>query len=74
MEFRHIFSVHRNADINLSWDAIRKRMEPWRRITITLHTPDGQQVIVRQDTRPSPEVAMVARQSNLHVGVYRQRM
>ena len=64
----------RNADITLSWGAIRKRMEPWRRITTTLQTPDGQQVVVRQDTRPSPEVATIARQSNLHVGAYRQRM
>ena len=38
-----------------------------------LHREIGK-VVVRQDTRPSPEVATIARQSNLHVGAYRQRM
>ena len=64
----------RDAGINLRWDSIRNRMEPWRRITTTLQTPTGQQVVVRQDARPSDEAATIARHVNVHVGAYRQRL
>ena len=62
------------AGINLRWDSIRNRMEPWRRTTTTFQTPTGQQVAVRQDVRPSHEVAIIARHANVHVGTYRQRL
>ena len=64
----------RKNDINLRWDSIRNRMEPWRRITTTQQTPTGQQVVVRQDARPSDEAATIARHVNVHVGAYRQRL
>ena len=64
----------RNNDINLRWDSIRNRMESWRRITTTQQTPTGQQVVVRQDARPSDEAATIARHVNVHVGAYRQRL
>ena len=64
----------RDAGINLRWDTIRNRMEPWRRITTTLQTPTGQQVVVRQDERPSHEVTTLARAANVHFRVDRQRL
>ena len=64
----------RDAGINLRWDSIRNRMEPWRRITTTQQTPTGQQVVVRQDARPSDEAATIARHVNVHVGAYRQSL
>ena len=64
----------RNNDINLRWDSIRNRMEPWRRVTTTLQTPIGQQVVVRQDERPSHEVTTLARAANVHFRVDRQRL
>ena len=64
----------RDAGINLRRDTIRNRMEPWRRITTTLQTPTSQQVVVRQDERPSHEVTTLARAANVHFRVYRQRL
>ena len=64
----------RDNDINLRWDSIRNRMASWERITTTQQTPTGQQVVVRQDARPSDEVATIARHVNVHVGAYRQRL
>ena len=64
----------RDEGVNMRWDTIRKRMESWRRITTTLQTPTGQQVVVRQDTRPSPEIATIARHAKVKVGAYRQRL
>ena len=64
----------RNNDINLRWDSIRNRMDSWRRVTTTQQTPTGQQVVVRQDARPSDEAATIARYVNVHVGAYRQRL
>ena len=64
----------RNNDINLRWDSIRNRMDSWRRVTTTQQTPTGQQVVVRQDARPSDEAATIARHANVHVGAYRQRL
>ena len=43
-------------------------------ITTTQQTPTGQQVVVRQDARPSDEAATIARHVNVHVGAYRQRL
>ena len=64
----------RNNDINLRWDSIRNRMDSWQRVTTTQQTPTGQQVVVRQDARPSDEAATIARHANVHVGAYRQRL
>ena len=64
----------RNNDINLRWDSIRNRMDSWRHVTTTQQTPTGQQVVVRQDARPSDEAATIARHANVHVGAYRQRL
>ena len=64
----------RDNDINLRWDSIRNRMASWERITTTQQTPTGQQVVVRQDARPSDEAATIARHVNVHVGAYRQRL
>ena len=64
----------RNNDTNLRWNSIRNRMESWRRVTTTQQTPTGQQVVVRQDARPSDEAATIARHVNVHVGAYRQRL
>ena len=64
----------RDAGINLRRDSIRNRMEPWRRVTTTFQTPTGQQVVVRQEARPSDEAATIARHVNVHVGAYRQRL
>ena len=61
----------RDNDINLRWDSIRNRMASWERITTTQQTPTGQQVVVRQDARPSDEAATIARHVNVHVGAYR---
>ena len=58
----------RNNDINLRRDSIRNRMASWERITTTQQTPTGQQVVVRQDARPSDEAATIARHVNVHVG------
>ena len=63
-----------NNDINLRRDSIRNRMASWERITTTQQTPTGQQVVVRQDARPSDEAATIARHVNVHVGAYRQRL
>ena len=64
----------RDNDINLRQDSIRNRMASWERITTTQQTPTGQQVVVRQDARPSDEAATIARHVNVHVGAYRQRL
>ena len=64
----------RDAGINLRRDSIRNCMEPWRRVTTTLQTPTGQQVVVRQDERPSHEVTTLARAANVHFRVDRQRL
>ena len=63
----------RDAGINLRWDSIHNRMEPWRRVTTKLQTPTGQQVVVRQDECPPHEVVTLARDASVHVGIYRQR-
>ena len=64
----------RDNDINLRRDSIRNRMASWERITTTQQTPTGQQVVVRQDARPSDEAATIALHVNVHVGAYRQRL
>ena len=64
----------RDAGINLRWDTIRNRMEPWRRVTTRFQTPTGQQVVVRQDERPSHEVTTLARAANVHFRVDPQRL
>ena len=64
----------RDNDINLRRDSIRNRMASWERVTTTQQTPTGQQVVVRQDARPSDEAATIARHVNVHVGAYRQRL
>ena len=64
----------RDNDINLRRDSIRDRMASWERITTTQQTPTGQQVVLRQDARPSDEAATIARHVNVHVGAYRQRL
>ena len=64
----------RDAGINLRWDTIRNRMEPWRRVTTRFQTPTGQQVVVRQDERPSHEVTTLARVANVHFRVDPQRL
>ena len=64
----------RNNDIYLRRNSIRNRMASWERVTTTQQTPTGQQVVVRQDARPSDEVATIARHVNVHVGAYRQRL
>ena len=64
----------RDAGINLRRDSIRNCMEPWRRVTTTPQTPTGQQVVVRQDERPSHEVRTLAHAANVHFRVDRQRL
>ena len=62
------------------WPANCALPEPSGQFTIRLglqepqQTPTGQQVVVRQDARPSDEVATIARHVNVHVGAYRQRL
>ena len=62
------------AFFNLRWDSIRNCMEPWRRVTTTLQTPTGQQVVVRQDERPSHEVTTLPCAAKVHFRVHRQRL
>ena len=44
------------------------------RIMTAQQRPVGRQVVVRQDVRPSHEVATIARQANVYVGANRKHL
>ena len=65
----------RGAGITLRWQSIRQRLAPlgWR-ITTTVQTVHGAQIVTRQDSRPSVEQAeMVQGGRGLQPGLHRVR-
>ena len=57
----------------LRWQSIRQRLRPWMRITTTVQTVHGEQIITRQDSRPSVEQAEIVKAAGLTPGLYRVR-
>ena len=57
----------------LRWQGIRQRLRPWMRITTTVQTVHGEQIVTRQDSRPSVEQAEIVKAAGLKPGLYRVR-
>ena len=51
----------RAAGIALRWQSIRQRLRPWMRITTTLQTVNGEQIVTRQDGRATVEQAEIVK-------------
>ena len=63
-----------DSGIHLSWEDIRSRLRSWNRITTTAQRIDGRQFFLRQDDRPSPEVAHMVRKAGLELREDRYRV
>ena len=63
----------RGAGITLHWQSLRQRLRPWLRITTTLQTVNGEQIVTRQDGRPTVEQAEIVKAAGLQPGLYRVR-
>ena len=61
----------RSAGIKLRWEGVRNRMNQWVRITSRIQTVDGEQIVTRQDVRPSAQLAALARAAGVEPGLYR---
>ncbi len=46
-------------------------MNQWVRITSRIQTVDGEQIVTRQDVRPSAQLAALARAAGVEPGLYR---
>ncbi len=64
----------REQGIRLSWQSIREELRDWTRVTTTVRATDGAQITNRQDVRPTPEAARIARAAGLQPRLYRRRM
>ena len=56
-----------------SWTTIRNKLSNWVRLTSTLTTAEGDSIECRQDSRPDPAVAKLARAAGLEPGLNRVR-
>ena len=64
----------RAQGIRLSWQSIREELRGWTRVTTTVRTTDGTLITNRQDARPRPEAARIAKAAGLQPRLYRRRM
>ena len=64
----------RGAGTSLRWQSIRHRLHTWVRITTTLQTVQGEQIVTRQDGCPAVEQAELVRAAGLKPGLHRVRM
>ena len=64
----------RAQGIRLSWQSIREELRDWTRVTTTVRTTDGTLITNRQDVRPTPEAARIAKAAGLQPRLYRRRM
>ena len=56
-----------------SWETIRRKLSNWMRLTTTLVTAGGERIECRQDTRPDPEAAALARAAGVQPELHRVR-
>ncbi len=63
----------REHEITDSWTTIRHKLASWERITTTLETDTGEQIVCRQDSRPDPPAAALARAAGVTPGLHRIR-
>ncbi len=63
----------RDHGIHDSWTTIRHKLAGWERITTTLETDTGARIVCRQDSRPDPPAAALARAAGVTPGLYRIR-
>ena len=63
----------RAAGIALRWQSIRQRLRPWMRITTTLQTVNGEQIVTRQDGRATVEQAEIVKAAGGQPGLHRVR-
>ena len=63
----------RGQGMALRWQSIRQRLRPWMRITTTLQTVHGEQIVTRQDGRATVEQAEIVKAAGLTPGLYRVR-
>ena len=54
-----------------SWATLRGKLSRWTRVTTTLQAADGEWIEWRQDVRPDPEAAAIARELGLPAGLER---
>ena len=59
--------------IHDSWETIRRKLSNWMRLTSTLVTAGGERIECRQDTRPDPEAAALARAAGVQPELHRVR-
>ena len=59
--------------IHDSWETIRRKLSNWMRLTTTLVTAGGERIERRQDTRPNPEAATLARAVGVQPELHRVR-
>ena len=64
----------RERGMRLSWQSIRVELRVWTRVTTTLRAADGTLITNRQDVRPTPEAARIAKTAGLQPRLHRQRM
>ena len=56
-----------------SWETIRRKLSNWMRLTTTLVTAGGERIECRQDSRPDPEAAALARAAGVQPELHRVR-
>ena len=62
-----------DAGIHDSWTTLRRKLAYWVRQTTTLQAADGHWIETRQDSRPSPEAAQIARVAGVAPQLHRRR-
>jgi len=56
-----------------SWPTLREKLSTWMRLTTVLKREDGRWIETRQDSRPDPDAAHIARLVGVHPGLHRRR-
>ena len=70
----HLIRTRLKAEgIHLSWQSLRQQLSQWRRVTTTIRDVEGRQIENRQDERPSPALAKIARIVGVTPAIHRQR-